>query len=161
MVAGADEQRVEHRSPPAGFGMTDEEPVLLADGTGTDVVLGVVVVDLDPAVLEVGAHRGPLAEGIVQRFAKTAFRSDGGRLEMTEGPFKQPDERPAPVVADPGTNFGTGTVVPKRGLDPVEQGDDLEDPPDHFGTLVLGSFELAPDVGEAGGAPDLGVLPVI
>ena len=84
-IAGTDEQGIHDRGTFAGFGAADEQPVLFADGTWPDVVLGVVVVDLDAAVFKKCLHGGPLAEGVVERLAQSALGPDAGGDEAFEG----------------------------------------------------------------------------
>lgn len=50
MIPGADEQGIHHGETLASFGAADEQPVLYSNGTGPNVVFGIVVVDLDPTV---------------------------------------------------------------------------------------------------------------
>ena len=84
VIARADEQGVHHGRSLAGFGAADEQPVLLPNGTGPNVVLGIVVVDLDPAVFEVGLHGWPLAKGILERLAQSALGPDPGVDQVFE-----------------------------------------------------------------------------
>ena len=61
---GTNEQCVEDSASLTGFGMSDEEVILLADGAGTNGVLDEVVVDLDFAVVQIDLHAWPLPLGI-------------------------------------------------------------------------------------------------
>src|SRR5690606_17501049 len=139
--------------------MTDEHPVLLAHRARPDVALRGVVVDRNPAVIQEGMHGTPLAEGVVERFAQPAFRADGGSAEAFERFSQQPDERPAAVMPHPRPDFGARSVVVEVALDPVERGDLLEDPGEDGGAFLERGLELAPDVGEAGGAADFLAAP--
>ena len=58
----------------AGLRRSDEQPVLPADGGGTDGVFHKVVVDFDAAVGEEAVERGPLVEGVGDGFAHRALR---------------------------------------------------------------------------------------
>ena len=57
----------------AGIGFPDEEPVLLADGGGTDRVFDEVVIDLQETVVEERQQRVPLTKGMVDGAAHEAF----------------------------------------------------------------------------------------
>ena len=57
----------------AGFGLADEQPVLLADGGGADGVLHGVVVDLDSAVFDINEQHGPHREGVIDGSAHGAL----------------------------------------------------------------------------------------
>ncbi len=52
----------------AGFGTTEEEPVLFADGRGANGVLYEVVVDLYPGVFGVDKQLVPEFEGVADGF---------------------------------------------------------------------------------------------
>lgn len=104
-------------------------------------------------------HGTPLAEGVVERFAQPAFRADGGSAEAFERFSQQPDERPAAVMPHPRPDFGARSVVVEVALDPVERGDLPEDPGEDGGAFLERGLELAPDVGEAGGAADFLAAP--
>jgi len=78
MIPGADEQGIHHGGTLASFGAADEQPVRFSNGTGPNVVLGVVVVDLDPTVLEEGLHGRPLAKGVMERLAQSALGPEPG-----------------------------------------------------------------------------------
>lgn len=60
----------------ARHGPTDrvgEEPVAPADDEGTDSVLGQVVIDLEPPIVEIADKPLPLAVQIAERLAREAF----------------------------------------------------------------------------------------
>ena len=54
---------------------TDEEPVFLADGCGTNGVFHQVVIDLYPAIAQINFQRAPLAQRIVNGAAEWSCTS--------------------------------------------------------------------------------------
>ena len=88
LAAAARDDRVDHRTPPAGVFVSDEEPVLLAHGGRADRVLDEVVVDLDLPLLDEEAQHRPLREGVVDRLAHETFgQVTTTFLEAQEGPM--------------------------------------------------------------------------
>ena len=67
---------VNYRTAPSGFVAADKHPVLGAQLRRTNGVFGVVVVELDLAVVEAGFEVWELVVGVVQRFPKLAFGKD-------------------------------------------------------------------------------------
>ena len=61
-------ERKEDGAALSGFGFTDEQPVLFADGGGPDGILDGVVVDLDSSIFEIDGEHGPQGEGAVDGF---------------------------------------------------------------------------------------------
>ena len=71
---GGDQQAVDHRAPPAGVRVANEEPVLLADAAWPDRVLHQIRVDLVPTIFEIAHQRLPLAQSVPDRLAQRALR---------------------------------------------------------------------------------------
>jgi hypothetical protein len=57
----------------AGSGFSNEDPVFLAEGGGTDGVFDEVVVDLDAAVGQIHLQGWPLSKGIVDGLTEQAL----------------------------------------------------------------------------------------
>lgn len=58
----------------AGVGITDEEPVFVANGGGANGVFDQVIVNLHPAIIEINFQRAPLAQGIFYGLTQQALR---------------------------------------------------------------------------------------
>ena len=78
VAADALNQGVNDGAALAGGFAADEEPVLLADGSGADAVLNPVVVDLELALIDVEGELVPEGEGVVDGFAQGAFGQNFG-----------------------------------------------------------------------------------
>ena len=70
------DEGVDHGTAPACFVAADEEPVLRSEFGGTNGVFGVVVIELDLAVVKTGFEVWELVVGVVERFPKLAFGKD-------------------------------------------------------------------------------------
>jgi len=75
---------VEDRRFPSALRCTEEQPVLLADGTGTNRVFNQIVVNLHSAILQIHAEPIPHIECVGDRFTEPALRQYAG-LEFVEG----------------------------------------------------------------------------
>ena len=73
-AAGAGGDGVEDGALLSGFSRAEEEEVLFANGAGTDFIFDQIVVDFDAAVVQIGCQAAPSLAGVVEGFAKPAFR---------------------------------------------------------------------------------------
>src|ERR1043165_4964504 len=104
----------------AGLGFSDEEPVLLSNGGGTNGVFHEVVVDLNAAIFDEHFQHRPLRQRVINGAAQKALR------ENAAGEFKR-GERPVQTLDDESTfpfSHGlppsrTGSMLPQRGFDLV------------------------------------------
>ena len=133
----------------ASIGGTDEEPVLFADGGGSDGISDEVVVDLDATVVEVGFQRGHLREGVADGLAHGGL----GQEAMIGCPGQEDlldavDDGPTFAAAADGSKFGTGALLSKPGFDPVEGGDLTQDPSGLLWDMLASVVEVAPGVAQ-------------
>ena len=130
-----------------------EQEVLAADGDGTHGSLGRIVVDPDAAIVEEQRESVPSIEAIADGLGQVALARD--LSEPLLGPaFEGVDQRPGFVLAHSLANIGG--LAREGPLDIVEGADLVEC---LLGDLRLRSFpdivEIAPEMGPAGGFPDL------
>ena len=138
-----------------GFGFTDEQPVLLADGGGPDGILDGVVVDLDSAIFEIDGEHGPQREGVVDGFTHRALR-EVAASELHSG------ERTADAIDDHAAlagSHGLPLLRPRFGFaelffDAVEVLDLQKHPPGLLRCAFGGPNELAPGMYPARGQGD-------
>jgi len=67
------DNRINDGAALAGISIADEEPVFLAQRSGTDGVFHKMVVDLDPALFQKHFQCRPLAQSIIHRLAQQAL----------------------------------------------------------------------------------------
>lgn len=155
-AAAAFDEAVKDGSALAGFGVADEEPVLLADGGGTDGVFDPVVVDFDAPVFEVDAQRGPLAERVVDGLAQeTLGQVAAAPPEREQRPMKTGHDGPALLRAGGAAQAWPGALSTQVFFDAVEVRDLAEDPARGARRRGEGFMELAPGVRPAAGEHDL------
>ena len=110
-AAGADHDGIEDGAVFAGIAGAEKERVLFAPGAGADFVFGEVVVDLDAAGAQIGAHAAEGVACVVEGFAKSAFRKmPAAGLEEVEGFFENPQD---------GTGPGGARRLPQDGAVPA------------------------------------------
>jgi len=100
-TTAAFEDGVEDGAVLADLGITDEEPVLLAQGGGANGVFDQIVIDLHPAVAQVRAN---LAEGTGVRPPLRTATSRPGRRAVGAG--KKRSQNEAKTEAEPGRLTG-------------------------------------------------------
>ena len=152
-VAVAD-QDVARGGAVAVFGVANEQPVFLADGSGADGVFGKVVVNLDAAVLEEYAEFFLLAEGIGEGLAGEALGQVFAPGRQVVGPgFELCEDGLAVGLAFVADHVRPGAAVAQAGFDAVEVLDLQEEPGGVF-AFGFGLEKFAPDMGHAAGQLD-------
>src|SRR5947208_1054273 len=73
MAFAAHDDGVDDGTAPTGIRVADEQPVLLADRAGPDGILSQIIIDLQPAILEVASQWHPFIDAIFSGFAQGAF----------------------------------------------------------------------------------------
>ena len=150
---------VNYRTAPSGFVAADKHPVLGAQLRRTNGVFGVVVVELDLAVVEAGFEVWELVVGVVQRFPKLAFGKD-----TAFGPEMVNEFFEMTVVAmglKPTLSLafqGACSACSKLAFDTVNFSNLIEDPGGVSGVVVAGFGEFSPDVSEAAHGDDVEVF---
>lgn len=99
MAMGAADHAEQLHSAGGGAGVAEEEPVGAADGQGSDGLLGVVVVDRDPAVAEVDLQGGPLVPQVRERLADRALGQCSARGVAVESEAHAPPDWQAVALA--------------------------------------------------------------
>lgn len=134
----------QHRTALACFGLADEQPVLLADGGGTDGSLHGVVVDLDPAIFEIYREHGPQRQRVVDGAAHRAFgQMPTATLHAGDGPVHALHDHAALTGS-----FGLTLLRARRGqshlpFDAVKMLDLQQHPPGVLRCAFAGLMELA------------------
>ena len=135
----------------------EEEPVFCTELDGAHGVLDEVVVDLEPAVLQIPREGVPVPLSVGEGFADRALRAVLGQGGLHGGLDPRDDGGAAqcPLAFPQG---GAGLCFPQVFFNAVEACDEQDDP---RGVLVGGDVEgfgeVAPDVGEAGDEPGSGI----
>lgn len=130
-AAAALDDGVEDGAAVAGGVGTDEEPVFLAQGGGPDGVLDEVVVDFDPAVVEIHGEGGPLPKGVAAGLAQRTLGQHPG-LHPDEDAVEAFNDHPAVAGADGGAEVRSGPQFPHPGFDLVKVLDLAEEPAAQF-----------------------------
>ena len=113
----------------SSFGGSEKQEVLLADGGAPDLVLDKIVVDFDPAVVQVGLHSANGVAGVLKGLAKSALgKASATGDEQNNGFLQTPQDgagenRPGSLAQD-WTRFAN----PQRVLKLVEVGRLPDDP---------------------------------
>ncbi len=156
MATAVFDDGVEDGSALARIGVAHEEPVLFANGGGSDGVLHQVVVDFDASVLKEDAKAGPLPQGVVDGFAQAALRQvaffDFQSHQRAMDAFM---DGATLRSADGGSQPGTGALLPQPPFDGVKMSDLPQEPADDTRGLFLGFDKFAARVGVASGETDL------
>ena len=153
VVAGADEQAQEDGGAFARFGAANKHPVLATNGEGADVSFDSVVIDLDLAMIDIGAQIFSLVEKVAHSFTQTPCGASGFAITEGEAGFlKQLDERRAVSLAVEFFGFVVGLKFFEVGFDGVKFSKNFEEPLCEVGFLFECFFKFPSHVGEAGGS---------
>lgn len=149
------DEGVNHRATPAGFLTTDEHPILQAQFSRTNGVLGEVVVKFDLSVFKARQEVRPLLAGVGQCFPQGTFGQDSfAVLEVGEEFFKVPvgaAEEKSPGSFSEGR---TGATLSEPLFEFVDLAHLVEDPGGDSRVVVSRFPELPPNVGKAADGDD-------
>jgi len=123
--------------------MADEQPVLFSDRTGTNGVLGQVVVNFQAPIFQITIQRFPFSQGILHRLAQRALgqtsRQQGFQLRFKRGQDGRGLLRPQSFSL-----FGRQPLVPRVALNQIEFAQLGHDHAGLLGPFLQRGHKLAP-----------------
>ena len=153
------DERVDDGAALPGVGVSDEQPVFLADGRGPNGVFHKVVVDLDPPVGGVEGEFVPVLERVGHGLAEAAFRKVAAAVgDFFQGALDPIQDRAGLRGAHGFPQIGAGPAFAQLPFDGVEMADLPQDPITAQGRVLAGVVEVPPRMGPAPGQRDGFVL---
>src|SRR3954463_15029179 len=156
MLSAGCHDRVDQRTPMAGIGFADEEPVLLADGSWPDGILNQVIVDLQQTVAQVRQERRPLVESVRNRPPHDTLGEKASLCTPVQQDALEPfDDRPALQGSGDCSQLGTCSGLPQLLLSSVKALDQMQNQTGLFRRVSRGIEEAAPQMCPAADEFDL------
>lgn len=131
-AAATDENGINYGATPTGIRVSDEEPALAADGSGTNGVFDEVVIDFESAVAEISRQGIIIVEEVAHRLTQRAFRQKTGVKRFRLRLEAAPDFRCLLTASEALVERKSADFI----LDSIEQAD-LRNKPCRIGEVLL------------------------
>ncbi len=142
VAAARDDERVDDRGALSGVGMTNEEPVLFADGRGANGVLDRVVIEFGLPVTHMSAQWFPVVEEVIAGLAEERLGPHPCAQALSEltQPAQSPGEAAGSQLRSPAgirRELQACLVLVPPTLEPIKPADQLDRHAYRFGRLDL------------------------
>ena len=95
VTAAAFDDRVNDRAAFSGIGVTEKEPVLLAQSGGADCIFNQISIDLDSGLFEINLQGLPVRQRVAEGFAHRAlWQEASGQVPPLQNPPDSGADRP-------------------------------------------------------------------